>query len=90
MFFSSSQIYLSTIFYTAQSFVIVTKNINAAHTPTEMKQNLLHLIFSRFFVRSLNLSWDQYSFSLSHLKSIFSMIIESEQQRLYWYFLGGS
>ena len=56
MFFSSSQIYLSTIFYTAQSFVIVTKNINAAHTPTEMKQNLLHLIFSRFFVRSLNLS----------------------------------
>ena len=41
MLFFSSQVYFKTIFYTAQYFIL-TKNLNTARNPTEMKQKLLH------------------------------------------------
>ena len=46
MLFFSSQVYFKTIFYTAQYFIL-TKNLNTAGNPTEIKQKLLHLIFFR-------------------------------------------
>ena len=51
MFFFSSEICLKAIFYIAQKFFILTKNLHTARTPTEMKQNLLHLIFPRQYFR---------------------------------------
>ena len=32
-------------FFYCVRFFILTKNLNTVHTPTEMKQNLLHLFF---------------------------------------------
>ena len=36
---------LKVTFYTAQNFFILTTKLNPAHTPTEIKQNLLHVFF---------------------------------------------
>ena len=54
----SSQIYLKEIFYIARGFY--TKILNTARTPTEM-------IFVSF-VKLLNISLNEYSHFLSHVK----------------------
>ena len=50
---------------------------------SDMKQNIneTNVIFINF-VKLLNISLDQCSLLLSHLKSVFLMMIESEQKRL--------
>ena len=52
-----------------------------------MEQNLLHWIFSRqvffvSFVKSLNMSLDEYSLFLSQVKELSVTMIASEQKRL--------
>ena len=49
----SSQIYLNAIFLYFLRFFILTKNLNAAHTPTEMKQNLC-IDFFCYFCQVIN------------------------------------
>ena len=73
-FFFSSQVYLKAIFYTARFFTF-TKNLNAARTPTKMKQKLLFWFFSAkifvTFARLLNIIIDECSIFLFDLKSVF-------------------
>ena len=54
----------------------------------EMEQNLLHWIFFRqvffvSFVKSLNMSLDEYSLFLSQVKELSVTMIASEQERLW-------
>ena len=67
--------------------LVLTKNLDSAPTPTEIKQNLLQWIFLVkifvSFVKFLNVSLDEYRLFLSHVKQVFLMIIASEQKRLY-------
>ena len=75
--FSSSQIYLKTIFYTAQSlFYILTENLNTNCTPHEMKQNMLHWVFFRQdFCKFCEVTKYQWRLSIvffCHTKSVFN------------------
>ena len=73
-------------FLYCSKFFILTKNLNTAFTPTEMKQNFLNFFSLRFFfsfIKLLNINLDEYSLFLSHVKSDFLMMIGTEQKRLY-------
>ena len=54
-------------------FCIITKNLNTACTPTEMKQNLLHWIFSRQFSRVIKHQCRHESISQSSKINFFIM-----------------
>ena len=62
-------------FFILLKVFILTQNLNTVRTATEMKQNLLHWILPHqdfnSFIKLLNISLDEYSLFLSHLKSVF-------------------
>ena len=60
-------------------FFIPTQVLHTACTPTELKQNLLHWPFFASFVKLLNIRLDECSLFLSHLKSVFLIVIGREQ-----------
>ena len=64
-------------FLYCQKIFILTKNLQTAHTPNRLKQNLLHWPFFSSVIES---KARPVKFFPSHLKSVFLMVIESEQK----------
>ena len=74
------------VFFILPKFFILTKNLNSGCAPTDMKQNLLHVMFFWIFfsfAKLLNISLNDYILLLSHVESVFLMMIGSEQKTLY-------
>ena len=59
-------------FLFCKNFLMLMKTLYTASTPTEVKQNLLHLIFLLRFLLVLlsNISLDEHSLLLSHIKAV--------------------
>ena len=76
MFFFSLQIYLKATFYTAQNFL---NQLRFLILPVHWNKTCCIDIFFASFVKLLNIRLDECSLFLSHLKSVFLIVIGREQ-----------
>ena len=83
MFFFSSQIYLKAIFHTAQSFLNKLKIFMLPILLLKWNNLCCTDLFFVSLDKLLSIRLDEYNLFLNYLKSVFFMLIESKQKRLY-------